>query len=258
MNHRVSAQDDSMFTAEDRDQVRERILRMAEEDPRVVAAAAVGSFAVDQADRWSDLDLMFAVADEKPLQDVLEEWSRTLTEELGAVHLFDLVSGPIVYRVFLLPDRLELDLSFTTASTFAPGGPRFRLLFGKSLKPVARPVQGIDEVFGYAVHHVLHARVAVERGRSWLAEYWISAARDRGLELACRRRGLDGSYGRGYDDLPIEVRNAFEAAIVRSLDAGELRRALAAVVPAVLAETVEVGAMAGKVAPQLRELASGR
>ena len=247
-----------MFTAADRDRVRERILRMAEDDPRVVAGAAVGSFAVDQADRWSDLDLMFAVADATPLAEVQQDWSRTLAQELGAVQLFDLVSGPIVYRVFLFPDCLELDLSFTPASTFAPGGPRFLLLFGESLEPVERPVQGTDEVFGYAVHHVLHARAAIDRGRLWLGEYWISAVRDRGLELACRRRGLDGSYGRDYDRLPADVRSAFEPAIVRSLDAGDLRRALAAVVPALLAETGDLGAMAEKVEPQLRELASGR
>jgi hypothetical protein len=231
---------------------------MAEDDPRVVAGAAVGSFAVDQADRWSDLDLMFAVADATALADVQQGWSRTLADEFGAVQLFDLVSGPIVYRVFLFPDCLELDLSFTPASTFAPGGPRFRLLFGEALEPVERPEQPVEEVFGYAVHHVLHARVAIDRGRSWLAEYWISAVRDRGLELACRRRGLDGSYGRGYDDLPVEVLNAFEAAIVRSLDDDELRRAIASVVPALLAEAVDVGAMAEMVEPQLLELASGR
>ena len=37
--------------------------------------------------------------------------ARTLTEELEAVHLADLTRGPTTYRVFLLPDALQLDLS---------------------------------------------------------------------------------------------------------------------------------------------------
>jgi hypothetical protein len=38
------------------------LLRVAEEDERVVAGAAVGSLAVDGGDRFSDLDLTFGTA----------------------------------------------------------------------------------------------------------------------------------------------------------------------------------------------------
>jgi hypothetical protein len=142
------------------------------------------------------------------------------------------------------------------ASTFAPGGPRFRLLFGEALERVERPTEPPDEVFGFGVHHVLHARAAIDRGRPWLAEFWISAVRDRGLDLACRRRCLDGSYGRDFDRLPGDVLGAFEAAIVRAVDREELDRALAAVVPALLGEATDVAGKAAKVERQLRELAS--
>ena len=47
----------SVFTVEQRDALRERVLRLAGEDDRVVAGAAVGSLAVDGGDRFSDLDL---------------------------------------------------------------------------------------------------------------------------------------------------------------------------------------------------------
>ena len=162
-----------------------------------------------------------------------------------------------MYRVFIFPNCLELDLSFTPGSTFRPGGPRFRLLFGEALERVDRPVEGASELFGYAVHHVLHARAAIDRGRPWLAEYWISATRDHGLALACRRRDLDGSYGRDFDRLPPDVLTTFEPAIVRSLDRDELYRALRAVVPALLAEADEVGEMVTKVEQQLNALAEG-
>ena len=79
-----------MFTVEERDALRERVLRLAEEDARVVAGAAVGSLALGGGDRYSDLDLTFSVADEAPVATVLDEWTRTLVDELDAVHLTDL------------------------------------------------------------------------------------------------------------------------------------------------------------------------
>ncbi len=191
-----------VFNIEDRDRVRDRMLDVASSDPRVVAGAVVGSLAHDEGDRWSDLDLIFAVADDVPVTEVLEDWSRNVVGEFDAVHLFDLPSGPIIYRVFLHPGCLELDLSFTSSSEFGPSGPKVRLVFGEAVERPDEPPTPAQELFGYAVHHTLHARVAIERERYWQAEYWISAIRDKALHLACRRRGLDGWYGRDFDRLP--------------------------------------------------------
>ena len=127
------------------------MLELASSDPRVVAGAAVGSLAHDQGDEWSDLDLTFAAADDVPLTDVLEEWSRTVVREFEAVHLFDLPSGPTIYRVFLFPDLLEDDLSFTPRSEFTAGGPTFRLLFGEALESPDETPTPAAELFGYGV-----------------------------------------------------------------------------------------------------------
>src|SRR6185437_6143073 len=105
------------------------MLELAENDDRVVAGAAVGSLAVGSGDRFSDLDLTFAVADGVPVAEVLDDWTRRLVDGLDAVHLTDLTRGPTMYRVFLLPDALQFDLSLTPAAEFRPAGPRFRLLF---------------------------------------------------------------------------------------------------------------------------------
>src|SRR5207247_7789397 len=121
-----------VFTVEQRDALREHLLRLAEEDEHVVAGAAVGSLAVDGGDRFSDLDLTFGIADHVQVADVLDDWTRRLIDELDAVQLADLERGPTTYRVFLLPDALQLDLSMTPAAQFRPAGPRFRLLFGET------------------------------------------------------------------------------------------------------------------------------
>jgi hypothetical protein len=246
-----------VFTPADRDRVRDQVLGMASSDARIVAGAVLGSLAYDEGDRWSDLDLMFAVVDEVPVTDVLEDWSHTVVQELGGVPLFDLPSGPNIYRVFLLPDLLELDLSFTSASEFGPSGSTFRVLFGDVVNRPDEPPPSADELFGYAVHHALHARVAIERGRYWQAEYWISALRDYALTLACRRRALDGWYGRDFDRLPTEVTKPNRDALVRSLERDELRRALANSVAVLLRESTEAQDMVGKVEDLLLEIASG-
>lgn len=245
-----------MFSVEERDRVRDRVLEMASADSRVVSGAVVGSLALGGGDRWSDLDLTFAVADGAPVAEVLADWSRSLVDEFDAVHLFDLPSGATIYRVFLLPDCLQFDLSFAPASEFGAGGPKFRLLFGSAVeKPYASPPSA-HELFGYAVHHARAAHVCIERGRYWQAEYWISALRDYALSLACRRRDLPARYGRGFDDLPAEVLDAFSDALVRSLEREELLRALAGAVAGLLRESAEVRDVAAKVELQLRELTS--
>ncbi len=243
-----------MFSVSDRDRIRDYVLQLASSDERVVAGAVVGSLALNEGDRWSDLDLTFAVVGHVPVFDVLEDWTRILAEEFDAVHLFDLPSGASIYRVFLLPGCLQFDLSFTPASKFGAAGPKFKMLFGSFVeKPYAQPPSA-HELFGYAVHHALRARFCIERGRYWQAEYWISSTRDYALSLACHRRGLPANHGRGFDDLPAEARYVFKSALVTSLEQDELLRALGSAIEGLMHEVDEVRELAAKVEPQLRML----
>jgi predicted nucleotidyltransferase len=246
-----------MFTTEERLELRKRLVGWASSDERVVAGAVVGSLALDEGDEWSDLDIMFAVAPDAAVADVLEQWSRRVVDEFSAVHLFDFPREPVIYRVFLLPGGLELDLSFAPAAGFAPSGPKVDLLFGELGKsPEQTPTQS-DELFGYAVHHALHARAAIERQRFWQAEYWVSAVRDYALHLACLRYGLDGWYGRDFDDLPAEALADYDETLVSTLSREELLRALGTSVERLLNEAARSTAAqtAGSVEAQLREVA---
>ena len=83
---------------------------------------------------------------------------------------------------------------------------------------------------------------------------WISSARDYALNLACRRRGLPAYHGRGFDDLPDEVRNTFSNTFIASLERDELLRSLGLVIDGLLGEADEVKELASKVEPQLLEL----
>jgi hypothetical protein len=243
-----------MFSIKDRNFLRDHVLKLADSDSRVVAGAVVGSLALRDGDRWSDIDLTFAVSDDYSILDVLEDWTINIVKEFNATQLFDLPSGTSIYRVFLLPGCLQFDLSFTPASSFGATGPKFKLLFGTSVeKPYPRP-PAAQELFGYAVHHALRARFCIERGRYWQAEYWISETRDYALHLACLRRNLPPYQGRGFDDLPSEIHEVFHNTLVTKLTRDELLRALSCVIDGLLHEIDGVQELAIKVQPQLREL----
>jgi hypothetical protein len=259
-----------VFTVEQRDALREHALRLAEEDHHVVAGAAVGSLAVDSGDAFSDLDLTFGIADHVPVAVALDDWTRTLVDELDAVPLVDLEHGPTIYRVFLLPDALQFDLSMTPAGRFRPLGPRFQLLFGEtaadepddSRPPVAgglfiRTPPVARDIFGWGVIYALHARACIARGRLWQAEHYVGAVRDHALSLACLRQGLPTVQARGYDDLSADTLARFDDAHVAAVEPRALEKALSASVLGLMREAAEARLQhAGTVAHHLADLGS--
>ncbi|MDQ2783813.1 MAG: aminoglycoside 6-adenylyltransferase [Chloroflexota bacterium] len=215
-----------MFTIVQRDHVRDRVLELARTDPRVTAGALTGSTAVGAGDKWSDIDVAFGIADGITPEAVLDDWTEVFGREFGALDHFDLRSGPSVYRVFLLPSGLEIDVGVTSQQDFGARGPHFRALFGTTHQIAAATQPDARYLIGLGWHHVLHARSCIERGKPWQAEYWIGGIRDHTLALVCLRLGENAVYGRGIDRLPVALTGRLVNALVRSLDEPELRRAL--------------------------------
>lgn len=243
-----------MFTVEERDRVREHVLELARGDARVVAGAEVGSLALGGGDRWSDLDLTFGIADGVAVTEILDNWTSDLVSRFDAVHLFDLVADPAVYRVFLLADYLQLDVSVAPVSKFRSTSPRFKLLFGETNEPEYSRPPSRDHTLGWAVLWARHAQICIEREHWWQAEYCITHLRYHGMQLACLRHDLPAYYGKGFDRLPAEDRDVFEGAIVRSLDRDELLRGLTAGVKGLVREC-ELGDDDERIRQRLRELA---
>jgi len=245
-----------MFTVEDRDRVRNRLVQMSRADPRLVAGALIGSTAGGGGDRWSDLDLTFGLADGAAIDDVLADWTARLVNEFDAVHIFDLPHLSTIYRVFLLPNSLQVDLSFTLGNKFLSKGLRYDLLFGNALERDPAKPASAEQTFGLAVVYLLHAHACIARERMWEAEYSISAARDQALSLACLHRGLKTTYGRGFDDLPPETLEPVTGALVGSLEKTRLIGALGRCVDVLLQNSEDVSELAGRLGTQLRELKS--
>jgi hypothetical protein len=225
-----------MFTPGRRAALRTALLERAAADPRISGAAITGSAAVDREDRWSDIDLAFAVATADELPTVLADWTAHMSTAHAAVHHVDMRAGAWTYRVFLLPDTLQVDLAFVPAPEFRALAPSFRLVSGQANEARHSPPDEVGDLIGMAWLHALHVRPAMARGRFWQAEYMISGVRDHALALACLRHGLPSSHGRGIDFLPPDVTAPFAGALVRRLDERELRRAFDAAIAGLLAE----------------------
>lgn len=246
-----------MFTAEDRERLRDELVLGARADVRISAAALVGSSALGREDRWSDIDLALGLACDADRTPAIADWTDRMYSEHAAVHHLDVTRGETVYRVFLLSSTLQVDISFWARAEFGAIGPAFRLLFGTAATLRIAAAPSAVELVGMGWLYALHARSSIARGRVWQAEYMISAMRDQVLALACLHHGVPAGQGRGMDSLPPEATAAVAPALVRSLDIPELKRAFAAITQALLVETERADpGLAARLTEQLRELAS--
>src|SRR5207247_11037901 len=203
-------------------------------------------------DKWSHLDLTFGLVDHAGIDEVLADWTDRFSNEFQAVHIFDLPHLSTIHRVFLLPNNLQVDLSFTPGNKFLGKGLKHDLLFGNALERDPSKPASAEQTCGLAVVYLLHAHACIARERMWEAEYCISAARDQALLLACLHRSLKTSYGRGFDDLLPEILKPATGALVGSLEKTELIRALGRSVEALLQNSQDVSELARHLGPQLR------
>jgi hypothetical protein len=225
-----------MFSPEERARVRSGILEYAARDQRISGAAITGSAAAGREDNWSDIDLAFGVGNAAELPNVLADWTAHMYDHHVALHHVDVRTGEWIYRVFLLPSTLQVDLAFVPAAEFRALAPTFRLMSGKANEPRYASVPPHGDIIGLGWLHALHARSCIARQKCWQAEYMISGVRDCALALACIRHGLPAAHGRGMDLLPSEVTAQFEGSLVRRLDAVELARAFRVAIHGLLSE----------------------
>jgi hypothetical protein len=235
-----------------RDELREHVLKRAEDDARIAAAALIGSLSHSPGDEWSDLDFTFGVAEGASIDDVIGDWTRDLEESFGAIPLLELGRGELTYRVYFFENLFQLDLSFAPGRALQTA-PAFQSLFGPhEEQPVPQPTE--LELFGYGALFARHALVGIARGKLWHAEHCVDCVREQALTLACLRRDLPIAFAKGFDRLPGDLLAAAAGSLVRSPEPDELRRALGAAVSVLLQASEGIGGSAERLAPQLRAL----
>src|SRR5215831_5070357 len=217
--------DVSVFSSQKREQIRGELVAAARADSRIGSAAHLGSAALGQLDRWSDIDLALCLAPDADSNQVILDWSTRLYRDYSAVTNYDLRRGEILYRVFLLDNTLQVDLSFWPSTELRAIGPKFSLIFGAVGEPIPAPVPDSKDLIGMAWLYALHVRSSIARSRLLQAEHMLSGMRDNVLALTCQRHGVPAVQGRGLDDLPEDQRRQAAESLARSLEPVELTRA---------------------------------
>ena len=215
-----------MFSRDEREQMRAALVRAAQADSNVTGAAHLGSAAADRLDDWSDIDLALCVSHDAALDDVIAAWTARMYRDHEAIAHCDVRRGETLYRVFLLRNTLQVDLSFWPADRFSATGPKFKLIFGNANEPRLSASDNAAELIGLAWLYGLHVRSSIARRRLLQAEYMLSNMRNRVIALACLREGLSTSEGRGFDDLSQDQKTRFAECYPSSLDPEEFQRAL--------------------------------
>ncbi len=226
----------SVFTPQAREQLRETLIANAQADPQIIGAAHTGSAAVGRVDRWSNIDLALCLSPEVQADQVIEKWTNRLYQIHDAVTHLDVWWKTTLYRVFLLENTLQVDLSFWSSEEFGATGPAFRLVFGTVNKRFLQPSTNPSDLVGMAWLHALHVRSSIARGRVWQSEYMLSGMRNHVLALTCLRYGVSEHQGRGIDELPEELKSPLSAALVASLEVSELERVFRVIMNALCAE----------------------
>lgn len=225
-----------MFTPEERERLRAELVSAAQSDPRITGAAHLGSAALGQQDAWSDIDLALCLAPDASFEGILHDWTERLYRDCGAVAHLDVKRGEVLYRVFLLQNTLQIDVSFWRDSDFRAVGPKFQLIFGTPNEPRPAAVPDSRDLMGMGWLYALHVRSAMARDRRLQAEHMLSGMRNEMLALACLRHGVGAVQGRGIDDLPQDFKVRVAKCFPQSLEAVELRRAFRETRDALLTE----------------------
>lgn len=246
----------AIFTAEERERLREELVSAAQNDPNVGGAAHTGSAASSRLDRWSDIDLALCLEPGASYDQVVSGWTDRMYQQHGAVAHVDVMRGATLFRVFLLKNTMQVDIAFWSAEEFGAIGPTFQLIFGEAKPPRTAPPSNPQALIGMAWLYALHVRSSLERGRLLQTEYMLSGMRNHVFELACLRCGVVAHQGRGLDDLPCAEQDAVATCLPSSLEPSALRRAFQYTMEALVREIRQVDAeMERRVGGVLREIA---
>lgn len=220
--HAVPVHAEHLFTPEDRTASTTRVVAALKAGAGVEEVVRIGSIADGTADRHSDVDLVVVLAPDAEVATVAEAGTRTVLATLPVFHHFADRLGAVEVRGFLLESFLELDVGFARRGDVAG----------------AIAVPGFDAAakLDFCWHDVIHAAVALDRGRPWRALWYVERLRNGALELAADRLGLDLRHFKAADDLPPETLAAAAAAMPAGRSVAELWTALRAATSAVFAE----------------------
>lgn len=229
-----------MYSIEERKRVQDFLITKAKADQRISDAAIVGSESIGANDQWSDIDLSFGIKEGFSISKVIDDWTSILETECSAGQLLDVTYQNSIFRVFLLPNCLQIDLSFTPASKFGAITDNFLLLFGQQKETSKQQPPNPQDVYGYALLYTLKIKRAIERTRYWQAFHYLNTCRQYVQQLACLKHQITPFDAKGFDDLPLALLSNLQRTIPQSIEEEDLRMALDCIVECLITTSNDI------------------
>ncbi|WP_299903316.1 hypothetical protein [uncultured Aquimarina sp.] len=241
-----------MYSKKDRIEVQEAIINFAKSDSKIIDCAIVGSESVGNDDKWSDIDLTFGYENEADANQVLREWSKMMSESFDANRLFDISYKESLYRVFLLPNGLQVDLSFTPSKYFGAITDKFKLIFGQEKEREFKSLPEINLIAGYSILFALKTRTSIERENYWQAEYYLSKCRENVMVLKCLKESKNPFDGRSFDNLPNDFLRQMQNCLLIELSRVNLRTSLKNLIQILIKELSSINSLKHKFINELK------
>jgi hypothetical protein len=228
------------FTPAERDDAGELLIAALGRQDAVGRIVRLGSAADGTADRHSDIDLAVVVTADAEVAAVATACTQVVLATLPVFHHFSQSLGQIDFHGFLLESFLEVDIGFAHEG----------VLEAETAVPRVDAAAKLDFIW----HDVVHAAVALDRGRPRRALWYVARLRDGALELASGRLGSDVRHFKDVDDLPPETLALTDAAIPAGPAAAQIWPALRAATTAIFAEGRKTNPeVADKLEPRLMQ-----
>ncbi|GAA0725756.1 hypothetical protein GCM10009430_31900 [Aquimarina litoralis] len=232
-----------MYSKKDRIKVEKQIIDFAKLDSNIIDCAIVGSKSVGNDDKWSDIDLAFGYEIDADINQILRYWSKIMFESFGANKLFDMSYKESLYRVFLLPNALQVDLSFTPSDHFGAITDNFKLIFGNQRKREFKSLPEINSIAGYTILFALKTRTSIEREKYWQAQYYLTKCRENTMILKCLKENLNSFDGRSFDELTPSFLNQIQNTMINEPNKRNLENALKSMIHILIKELSTVDSL---------------
>lgn len=228
-----------LYTPEERQQALENLLHALKGDGRIAGVLVVGSGAAGFKDAYSDIDLSVVIASEEDVEPVFREWDDKIQALFPVVARFETRYGPHSFLYgFLLDNFLELDVGFVCLDNLVAKRPYWQIAFDRSgqiqsiveASQIAEPLPGKTErhqrYLNSIWHYIMHSAICVQRGQNWRAIYYLGMVRQRTIELAGMRLGLETKNYRQVDQFPAAILLPLQQSLPSDLSKGAIMHAL--------------------------------
>lgn len=225
-----------VFSVEDRRAAFDFVLSAAMACSKIISLVQVGSGATGYHDERSDLDFVIALDTGDSMPEIMEYMRRQISGKYDLLYYAQDEARHL--QVFLLFNLLEIDIGYGGYEHAAALKPAFKVLYDRSGIVEEKMIQSrewmdrqiyenkrkkdLELACRSAWMRLMHAAVAIHRGRFFRAMGELESVRNLYIDLLGDRYRLESNLNREIDRLPEEEKAVIRSTFVSGKNADEL------------------------------------